>query len=311
MNTSIVFVHIGQLLPSYLSVSLDQARLFNPESRIILIASAKAIISSPQKRNLNIEAIPCEALGLSPKHQEFLKLSNLDRKFREGFWLHTTERFFYLETLMVKHKLTNVIHLENDNMLYINIEAILPTLQAHYPGLAATFDAPDRCVPGFVYIKDAPALSSFTEFATAFSKQNNTHYNDMILLALFRKKYGFPTIAPLPIIPTNYPHPLQNQMGCTPQEPQDYAQHFNKFKSIFDAAAIGQYLGGTDPANSSDSGDTIGFINETSVFNPSIYTYRWTLDDKQRRIPVAMDGNSILMINNLHIHSKKLAKFSS
>ncbi len=311
MRTSIVFVHIGPQLPGHLKVALGQARFFNQKSRIILIVSAEAIIRTPLSRNLNIEIVPCEALGLSLRHQDFLEFSNLDKKFREGFWLHTTERFFYLETLMVKHKITDVVHLENDNMLYVDLETILPTLQAHYPGIAATFDAPDRCVPGFIYIKNAPALSSFTEFATAVARQNNTRYNDMALLALFKEKFDFPSIASLPIIPTRYPLPLQNRVGCVPQECQDYNNHFNQFNSIFDAAAIGQYLGGIDPANSADAKDTSGFINETSVFDPSVYTYHWTLDANQRRVPTAKDGTNTFRINNLHIHSKKLDKFSS
>jgi len=311
MPASIVFIHIGQQLPDHLKIAMEQARLFNAESRMILIASAAAIIRSSFSRNLNVEIIPCEALGISSKHRNFLNFSNLDKQFRAGFSLHTTERFFYLETLMIKHQITDVVHLENDNLLYVDLKTITPTLQTYYPGIAATFDAPERCVPGFVYVKSASYISLFTEFMVAISKQDNIHYCDMMLIALFKKKYGFPTIASLPIIPTDYPQPLQNRMGCTQQKLQDYSNHFNQFNSIFDAAAIGQYLGGVDPANSSEVKNTSGFINETSVFNPSVYNYHWGHDEKQRRIPVATDDNSIFRINNLHIHSKKLDKFSS
>ncbi len=311
MSPYIVFVHIGPQLPDHLHTALKQARLFNPATKIILIASAAAIIRTPLSRNLNIETVPCEALGLPPVHRKFLEFSNLDKQFREGFWLHTTERFFYIETLMLKHKITDVVHLENDNLLYVDLETIIPNLKAHYPGIAATFDAPERCVPGFVYIKNATTLSLFTDFAVTVAKQNNTRYNDMTLLALFRQKYGSRAISTLPIIPTSYPRPLQNQAGCAPQERQIYSNNFDQFNSIFDAAAIGQYLGGVDPANCGDNRNTSGFINETSVFDPSVYTYNWTLDEKQRRVPVAKDEINIFRINNLHIHSKQLNKFNS
>jgi len=311
MNGTIVFIHIGPKLPDYLNIALQQARLFNPQAVIILVTSAAAIINSPIKRKLNIEVVPCEALGISQKHKRFLKSTNLDKQFRQGFWLHTTERFFYLETLMLKHKLTDVIHLENDIMLYVKIAAILPTLQAHYPGIAATFDAPDRCVPGFVYIRNGVSLSSFTEFTVNTIQQSNPNYNDMTLLALYKKQYNSSAIAPLPIISTNYAKPLQNQLGCPIQKAKNYNNNFNKFESVFDAAAIGQFLGGIDPANNKKEEDTKGFINETSVFDPSVYTYNWIINYDGLKIPIAINNFEIIKINNLHIHSKALDNFCS
>ena len=52
-----------------------------------------------------------------------------------------------------------------------------------------------------------------------------------------------------------------------------YNENFQEFNSIFDAAAIGQYLGGVDPRNS--PGDTRGFVNETCVVNYDKYEFTW------------------------------------
>ena len=80
------------------------------------------------------------------------------------------------------------------------------------------------------------------------------------------------------------------------------------FNSIFDAAAIGQYLGGVDPRNI--PGDTTGFINETCVVNYSYYKFIWKfnliLNIYQ---PYILIDNIEILINNLHIHSKSLKKF--
>ena len=84
--------------------------------------------------------------------------------------------------------------------------------------------------------------------------------------------------------------------------------NFSSFLSIFDGAAIGQFLGGIDPKNGVSKP---GFINESCLFNPSLIKFTWEVDDCDRRVPYASYGNSISRINNLHIHSKNLQKFTS
>ena len=44
------------------------------------------------------------------------------------------------------------------------------------------------------------------------------------------------------------------------------SSNFDRFQYIFDAAAIGQYLGGIDPIH--DKNDTSGFVNEICIINP-------------------------------------------
>jgi hypothetical protein len=175
--------------------------------------------------------------------------------------------------------------------------------------MAATFDAPERCVPGFVYISQLAALSTFTEYAAKIA-QSQSRYNDMSLLAGFYLEYGPQMIDNLPLITPGYPLPLQNRLGCRPKNPEFYRRHFIDFNSIFDAAAIGQFLGGVDPANSPNQ-STIGFINETTIFDPSLYEYRWSKDGQGRRVPVIVERTGVYKINNLHIHSKQLDFFRS
>ncbi len=81
------------------------------------------------------------------------------------------------------------------------------------------------------------------------------------------------------------------------------------FNSIFDGAAIGQYLGGINPAVHSNARP--GFINETCIFNPSRIVIEWRRDEKNRNVPFAVFDGAAYRINNLHIHSKKLHDFRS
>ncbi len=80
---------------------------------------------------------------------------------------------------------------------------------------------------------------------------------------------------------------------------------------MFDAAAIGQYLGGPDPQNFEHPRSERSFINESCLFDSSLFTYLWGFDAHGRRVPyMAMKGEQ-MPIANLHIHCKELAPFSS
>ena len=83
-------------------------------------------------------------------------------------------------------------------------------------------------------------------------------------------------------------------------------KNFKHYNAIFDAAAIGQYLGGIDPRN--QAGDTIGFVNETCVIDYSKYTFIWKNKD-DLKYPYIIVNNKEYPIVNLHIHCKNLKIF--
>jgi len=76
----------------------------------------------------------------------------------------------------------------------------------------------------------------------------------------------------------------------------NYSNFYTELNSIFDGAAIGQYLYGID-----SNENTVGFINETTIFDVSKFEYTWV-----DNIPFMIVDNNKIRINNLHIHSKKL-----
>ena len=73
---------------------------------------------------------------------------------------------------------------------------------------------------------------------------------------------------------------------------------------IFDAAAIGQYLFGIDPKNTTQK-HTEGFINETCVVKYNKYRFIWKYYQGIYR-PYIIIGDQTIPIFNLHIHSKRL-----
>lgn len=306
----LVFIHLGPVIPDHARDALKQARLFNSCS-IYMVGAASALQVFPMDPLLEIQTVACESLPQSDAHFNFQRRSTLDRDFRGGFWTFTTERFFYLESLMRALGLEHVFHLENDVMLYVDLDDLLPIFVKHYLHTGGTFDNDQRCIPGFLYLRSARDAASLTEFiAGEFEFPPEQPVNDMTLLAAYRQRCGPVEFNSLPIVPRDYPRALVSRAGHFTSQAARYSQHAELFDSLFDAAALGQYLGGIDPRNSPDK-DTIGFINESSLFDPSVFTYTFQPDPLGRLIPFLHTSQRTYRLNNLHIHSKDLQRFRS
>lgn len=338
---SIVLVHLGEKLPTYISDTLFQARLFNPSCEIVLLANQEALDQYIDDPRLNITAIPVEQLSKTDEHQQFQMQSTLlqrlprshcinqrgtlkktyrsvrNKKSRinkpqqapikldKNFWFYACERFFYLEDYMQQYNKQHAFHIETDVMLYADLGAMLPIFKQHYLGIAAVFDNDDRCIPSIVYVSKSTSLHPLSKCFLQYAAQGKW---DMEVLAILRKNAPTTIIDSLPIIMNNYQkkHPLKSDMGHTAVDPKIYSKNISLFNSVFDAAALGQYLGGIiyNP-------NQIGFINERCLFNPSHLTFKWITDNAGRKIPYMLFEGKSFRINNLHIHSKKTERFLS
>ena len=300
---NIVFVHIGDHLPSYYLDSIVQARVFNKKCHIYLLANKAAIDECVTYDQIddNFECVALESLKRSKQHEDFIAKTALP----SGFWRYATERFFYLDEFVTKYKLRDVFHLENDNMLYMDLSLYLPVFQQKYPGIAAVFDSDFRCIPGFMYIAHKHALKRMTDFITSHAPRG---LNDMQIISMYRNRHEQKYIDNLPLIMESYTvqYELKNDLGQKVKDPTRYYKNIDQFNSIFDGAAIGQFLGGTF-----DRRFGPGFINETCVFDPSLLSYEWRFDEQRRKVPFAIFQGKAFRINNLHIHSKKLSDFKS
>ena len=200
---------------------------------------------------------------------------------------------------MLKYNLENVFHLENDNLIYSDLSENINIFVDDYK-IAAVLDNDQRCIPGFIFFKNVDYLSQLTDFILTRNGKN-----DMETIAEFKKETDI--VKNLPVIPKNYEDSMTSNIGSTTQNPENYYFNIDKFESIFDGAAIGQYIGGVDPRN--QPGDTTGFINESSLFDVSKFEFEFENDDKNRKIPFLKYKNDRYKVNNLHIHSKNLKKF--
>jgi hypothetical protein len=215
----------------------------------------------------------------------FSRRSTLNREFRNGFWHHASARLFVLHSFMANYRVNNVIHLENDVLIYHNCDdsltnALYNTKQVYMP-----FDTFERNIASIVYIPD-----SFV-FGEILSHYDFTK-NDMYNFSEIRKKTNLINTFPIFVSRNgdNYERKfVTNNWGA-----------FGDF--IFDAAAMGQFVGGVDPRNI--YGDTRGFVNETCVIKYNEEGEIFWRGGKPW-IRLKREGKEI-PIFNLHIHSKAL-----
>ncbi len=302
---SIVFVHIGDHIPSHAKESFSQARAFNSNCPIYILAKGEALDAFFAQGNPNsLIGVNYNEVPITQEHKSF----TLDTSIDGEFWLYASERFLYLYDFMASYNLQNVFHLENDVMLYVNLKELLPIFQSQYSGIAATFDNDVRCIPGFIYVSNPNIMEELAKF---FASNASKGLEDMQTLAKFKNESTPSQINYLPIVTPEYvkSHPLVSAAGHNVQNADNYCLNIDVFDSIFDAAALGQYLGGIDTIH--EGGGIPGFINESAIFNPSFFSYEWNTDNRGRNIPYIVYANKKYRINNLHIHSKKLDQFSS
>jgi hypothetical protein len=207
----------------------------------------------------------------------FNELSLLDKDFRNGFTHFCSLRFFYLYSYLNKNNIDDCIHIENDVLIYYDLNNTLFSSEK----LCACFDCESRVIPSVIYIPKPSTLKYILD-------HYDNRLNDM-------QNFGrhANVIEKLPIF-NDTSHTL--------------SQHFNKYNIIFDAAALGQYLGGVDERNI--PGNTEGFINETSLIKFNIYNFYWKKINNLYYPFIEINGESI-RIFNLHIHCKKLYTFVS
>jgi hypothetical protein len=221
-----------------------------------------------------------------PDTFNYYSKTNLDKNFRNGFWALTSLRFFYIYEFMKKYDIKDVIHLENDVLIYYNCNCIINNFEKQFVYLP--FDTFKRNIASIMYI---PTSEIFKIVLDNYDLSKN----DMENFYTIKNKTGL--IKTLPIFPKNI---IDNE------EINFVSNNFDKFKCIFDAAAMGQYLSGVDPKN--DSSNTVGFVNETCVIKYNQFKFVWiTISDIKR--PFLKIGNIDICIFNLHIHHKDLYNF--
>jgi hypothetical protein len=216
----------------------------------------------------------------------FKKKTTLNKTFRDGFWYLASMRFFYIYEFMKQYNIEDVIHLENDVLIYYNCNVLLDKLDKN--SVYMPFDTYRRNIASIMYIPNTIIFKKIID-------NYNININDMENFSVIKQKTGL--IQNFPIFINNNSLTIEQKFVST---------NSDKFPFIFDAAAIGQYVGGVDPKIC--PGNTVGFINETCVIKYNNYKIIFKIVDGLKK-PFIIIQDKEYPIFNLHIHSKNLAKF--
>ncbi len=292
---NIVYAFVGNL-PQYAVDTIYQLRLFYDGPVYFIVSDLESPHCLVLREKYNVEIIPYNDI----KDDEFNKIINLryDRfcivhnlKGREKLFIYSFERFFLLKNLMIKKNLTNVLFLELDNLLYDNPEKWLSAFLEK--DMAFMYDNDERFSSGISFIKTYEILTLFNKICLNFISTSNDFLNEMTALSIFYKEYK----NQIQILPTHWPIDIY---------PKECYENYGKYDdSLFDAAALGIYLGGMDPHHTNGI-IKYGLKSNWSIIDCTGYKFEWKNDEKNRRIPYVLNKDKWLRINNLHIHSKYL-----
>ncbi len=283
-----ILIALGDI-PDYLNDCIQQIKKTQKKSKIYLLVN-----KTSEFKNKNCKIVNVENLKKSKEHILFIKKSKLAQdSFRNFFWKHSIERFYYLNDFLNKSNLTNVFHIENDVLLFQDLEKILKEIKFY--NFACIRDSINRVIGSLIFIKNKKVSKRIVKISN-----NYLNENDMKILNYLDKK-------------------ISNTINLPLGETLDFikkSKNFKKIKKIpfiFDAAAIGQFIDGPHRKKllikiffSIKKFFMIndGFINTET----NLKIYNWKIKWKNKK-PYKQESDKLIPIVNLHIHSKNLKKF--
>ena len=319
---SIIFVHLGGPPPSCIFTTMQQARFFNEDCDIYLLADSKSICHFQETsffKEERIQLINSDQVPITEEHLTFREVNPIDFSLSNGFWVYTTERFFTLFDFIQDRELKDVLHLECDTMLYIDLDELFPIFKNLDSRIAAPFQSLKGCIPCFVFIKDSESLSLLVNHMLLEMREYKgakpyLNLNDMQTLASYYVKFGEPYMLPLPTLMPDYSlylHKRKSRFSPDNATPLSFlSKNSSLFQNfIFDAAGLGIYINGNDERFS--KGLITKTIHSRSLFNPQLFTYFWGKDLKKRPAPYIAYLKKNYRVINLHFHSKKPEEYTS
>lgn len=215
---------------------------------------------------------------------------------REKLFIYSFERFFLLYRLMDQYQLSNVFFLELDNLIYDDPVVWENSFASNE--MSYMYDNHGRGASGICFIRNKEVLSVFMEHCKHYIATNTGFLNEMsVLYEFWEANKDRVQLLPIHWHSDDVPH-------------ETHMNYDNYQNTIFDAAALGIYLTGVDPFHT-EGVIVKGQKWKWSAIDYTQYEYKWITDDKNRKIPYVLCGDTWIKINNLHIHSKNLRPYLS
>lgn len=294
---NVVYCFIGTL-PSYSVETIHQLRLFYNGPVYFIINDYESNVHKILETEYGVElvnyndVVDKEFNDIVKRYStKFIIVHSL--KGREKLFIYSFERFFLLHNLMKYKNLTNVFFVELDNLIYEDPQTWM--VEFSRKDAAYMFDNIDRCSSGISYFKHDRILHKINTHFIHYIETKTKHVDEMSAL----DEYFQANKDDVQILPIHWKSKVVADIAS---ENYDAYNH-----SIFDAAAMGIFIGGIDPYHSGGV-LTKGLKSKWSAIDYTKYTYEWRKDKQGRNTPFVWnpENNCWVKINNLHIHSKQL-----
>ena len=278
---AIVLYHTDTKIPKHLIDCVSKIRQYS-KIPIYLITDSNLELD-------NVEIIPIS------RYNKFNWLKNLNyfngNDDLSKMWRTSCFRLFYLQEFLKDKELKNVLHFDNDVLVYENPEKIIEIMNEIYDGFSITAHNSDEVVMGMSYIKNSNCLDDLIKFIESelnldsnyLSNKYGGYPSEMRLISAYKN------IKTIPILPDTLSEIRYNN-------------YYKKFKSVFDPSSYGQYISGTF---SDKKPGWFGIHQEIGKFiaNNEIEVI---FEDRK---PYLITKEEKIKINNLHIHSKQTEKY--
>lgn len=278
-----ILFHKNSKIPGYITECVRQIMFTQTDYKIYLLTDNNIVFNDSNIDVININDIKIESLN----DIDFYKHD------RDPLWKTSFERFFYIDSFIKTNNTKNIVHFDNDVLIYKSVNKILTTLQKNIPYTGFTKHKPHELVCGFTFINNENGLTEICKKLLLLAQKGVNN-----LKSLFNG---------------DMPHEMRllghisetsDQIKILPGLP--FNLEFLEYNCIFDPSSYGQYLGGTgDAFCNTVHPHNVNRIIDQHIVNKEILPFF----DYTTRTPYITYNNTQIPIFNLHIHSKQLKDF--
>ncbi len=284
----IIFVHIGTGVPAHFLPSLQRATTKYAGEVVALVNRQETKLSYPK----GLSVVWIEDFYDSSVFLDSEAARTWGRSFRNGFFLKCLERFFVLDQYIKRVGHTKFFHAESDVVTF-RLEQLGRALDKQGSGLFVPRDHDERAIASLIYCNRPDSLNRLIHFAL----QTTGFDNEMQLLAQY-----LDTESSAFALPTVRVWEDSSQSGRKSLTIQQAG-------GLFDAAGLGQWVGGIDPRNTPFPVFN-RFQNEKNATDFSELRFRFNSGSNTLKVKRRGDKHYIEVFN-LHIHSKLVSLFKS
>jgi len=298
---NIILIHVGDQIPPHIFKNIEQIRRLYDGNLFVILDNQVLKKHKEYFYKYNCSLIPTEELDEYENCLEFKKVSPI---LQEPFWTTTFQRLFLLESTVAMFDLKNVLHFENDILIYENPEDLQETFKHEFSQSVAIMPSgPMHSSAALLYTQDLSHLRFLNLQCLQLMNQclrdpelKKTLYGNMIteMSVLFPLQMKYPDkIRYLPILPDG-----------------QFSDGLEKFNMLFDPNGWGQYVGGVDRQDSMGPGTATPWTYVGQELLQKKYDIVWEYEKgmKKPRVVNTSNGDRWKLFN-LHVHRKNLQDY--